>query len=62
MIGPESPMLHTTFYLETGPLVLEIYGRGGQPGNVTQMQRTNFPPTTKFGFDWQSGLGDVLNC
>ena len=44
--------------------VFTIHGHGGHLGNLTQMQRTNFPsPFTwrlhiKFGLNWPSGFGE----
>ena len=44
--------------------VFTIYGRGGNLGHVIQMPRINFRSPypsrlhTKFGFDWQNGLGE----
>ena len=62
-------MLHTKFRgnrsTYSGVKIFEgflPYGRGGHPGNVTQIQQTNFcfPYTRrlhiKFGFDWPSGF------
>ena len=44
-----------------------IYERGGHPGHVTQMPRTNFRfpfprrLNIKFGFDWPSGFrGEMM--
>ena len=45
-------------------MVLNIYGRGGHLGHVTQMPRTKYRSTyqrrlhIKFGFDWPSGFGE----